>query len=201
MWRRTAAISIAVAIVGGYTAGASAQEGPWQVRVGSTSVKPKSNNSPVVNVDDNSSLTFTISYYFNDNWAFEVLAAVPFEHDIELLDGTVVGDTEHLPPTFTIQYHFLPNGRFRPYAGLGINYTTFTSESTTGPLTGSDLSLDASTGLAIQLGADFMINDNWLINVDLRSIDIETDAELDGAALTTVAIDPSVFGINVGYRF
>ncbi|NIW24803.1 MAG: outer membrane beta-barrel protein [Gammaproteobacteria bacterium] len=117
------------------------------------------------------------------------------------MDGTIVGDTEHLPPTFSIQYHFLPNGRFRPYAGIGINYTTFTSESTTGPLAGSDLSLDASTGLAIQLGADFMINDNWLINVDLRSIDIETDAELDGAPVATVAIDPSVFGINVGYRF
>jgi outer membrane protein len=201
MWTRTAAISIAVAFVGGYAADASAQDSPWQFRIGSTSIKPKSNNSPVVNVDDNSSLTFTVSYYFKDNWAFEILAAVPFEHDIELLDGTVVGDTEHLPPTFTIQYHFRPNDRFRPYAGLGINYTTFTSESTTGPLAGSDLSLDSSTGLAVQVGADFMINDNWLINVDLRSIDIESDAELDGSPLTTVAIDPSVFGVNVGYRF
>ncbi len=201
MWRRTATISIVAAFVAGYAADTFAQDSPWQVRVGNTSVRPKSNNSSIVNVDDNSSLTFTVSYYFNDNWAFEILAAVPFEHDIELLDGTIVGDTEHLPPTFSIQYHFLPNGRFRPYAGIGINYTTFTSESTTGPLAGSDLSLDASTGLAIQLGADFMINDNWLINVDLRSIDIETDAELDGAPVATVAIDPSVFGINVGYRF
>ena len=201
MWRRTAAISIAAAFVGGYATDTPAQESPWQIRVGNTSVRPKSNNSPVVNVDDNSSLTFTVSYYFDDNWAFEILAAVPFEHDIELLNGTIVGDTEHLPPTFSIQYHFLPNGRFRPYAGLGINYTTFTSESTMGPLAGSDLSLDSSTGLAIQLGADFMINDNWLINVDLRSIDIESDAELDGVPLTTVEIDPSVFGINVGYRF
>ena len=180
---------------------ALAQESPWQVRVGGSSVDPKSGNSDIVNVDDNSSLTFTISYYFSDNWALELLAAAPFEHDIQLLDGTEVGDTKHLPPTFSIQYHFMPDARIRPYVGLGLNYTTFMSESTTGPLEGTDLSLDDSTGLAIQAGVDFMIDDNWFINVDLRSVDIETDADLDGAFLTPVEIDPTVFGVHVGYRF
>ncbi len=77
MWRRTATISIVAAFVAGYAADTFAQDSPWQVRVGNTSVRPKSNNSSIVNVDDNSSLTFTVSYYFNDNWAFEILAAVP----------------------------------------------------------------------------------------------------------------------------
>ncbi len=138
---------------------------------------------------------------FTPNWGFEVLAAAPFEHDITLTDGTPVGDVEHLPPTFSVQYHFAPDSTIRPYIGVGLNYTTFMSESLSGPLAGSDLKLDDSTGLAVQFGVDFMLNENWCINLDVRSIDIETNADLDGAFLTTVKIDPTVFGVNVGYRF
>ena len=32
-----------------------------------------------------------------------------------------IGETKHLPPTFSFQYHFLPDGQFQPYAGLGLN--------------------------------------------------------------------------------
>ena len=45
------------------------------------------------------------------------------------------------------------------------------------------------------------INDNWLVNFDVRWIDIETDAKLNGSALATVEIDPWVVSINAGYRF
>jgi outer membrane protein len=177
------------------------EESPWLVRVGATTVDPKSNNSAIVNVDDDTSLTFNVTYMFRPNWGFEVLAALPFEHDIMLIDGTLVGNTEQLPPTFSVQYHFAPDSMIRPYVGLGLNYTTFMSESLSGPLAGSDLKLDDSTGLAIQFGIDFMLNENWLVNLDVRSIDIETDADLDGAFLTTVKIDPTVYGVSVGYRF
>lgn len=179
-----------------------AQEGsPWLVRVGVTTVDPKSNNSAVVNVDDATSLTFNATYMFRPNWGFELLAAWPFEHDIRLTDGTFVGTTEHLPPTFSVQYHFAPDSTIRPYLGVGLNYTVFMSESLSGPLAGSDLKLHSSTGFAVQFGIDFMVNENWSINLDVRSIDIETDADLDGAFLTTVKIDPLVFGVSVGYRF
>ena len=62
------------------------------------------------------------------------------------------------------------------------------------------MSLDDSIGLALQLGADFDINENWFFNIDLRYIDIESDADLDGSALTTVEIDPWVVGLNLGWR-
>lgn len=180
---------------------AAQEASPWLVRVGASIVDPKSNNSDVVNVDDATSLTFNATYMFRSNWGIEVLAAAPFEHDIMLTDGTLVGSTEQLPPTVSLQYHFAPDAKIQPYIGLGLNYTTFMSESLSGPLEGSDLKLSDSTGLAFQLGVDFMLTDNWRINLDLRSIDIETDAELDGAFLTKVAIDPSVIGLSVGYRF
>ena len=199
---RTSIIIVVALVAAPWTSRVMAQEeSPWLVRVGATTVDPKSNNSAIVNVDDDTSLTFNVTYMFRPNWGFEVLAALPFEHDIMLIDGTPVGNTEQLPPTFSVQYHFAPDSMIRPYVGLGLNYTTFMSESLSGPLAGSDLKLDDSTGLAIQFGIDFMLNENWLVNLDVRSIDIETDADLDGAFLTTVKIDPTVYGVSVGYRF
>ena len=49
------------------------------------------------------SATIGFTYMMTDVWAIEVLAAYPFKHDIELLDGTKVGSTKHLPPTVSVQ--------------------------------------------------------------------------------------------------
>ena len=177
------------------------EQGDWLMRFGASIVDPKSNNHPVVSVDSGLSATFNFSYMMTDNLSVELLAAYPFEHDINLVDGPEVGDTSHLPPTLSVNYHFLSAGKFQPYVGVGLNYTLFFSESTKGALEGSDLSLDGSWGLAAQVGADIPINDKWFFNVNARYIDIETDATLDGADLGAVKIDPWVYGIHLGFKF
>lgn len=177
------------------------EKGDWIVRAGWTSVSPKSDNSDIVSVNEAASLGVNLSYFFTDNLSVEVLAAYPFEHDIRLVDGPVVASTEHLPPTVSVQYHFLPNNAFKPYVGAGINYTAFFSTKTTGPLENSRLSLDNSWGLAGEVGVDIMLGDNWLLNLSARYIDIETKAKLDGAPLDTVQIDPYVYTFSAGYRF
>jgi outer membrane protein len=180
---------------------ALADAGDWTVRAGPYLVAPKSDNSDIVTVDDGVSLGFTVSYAFTDNWAFEVLAATPFSHDIKLVGGDKVAEVKHLPPTFSLQYHWNNETSFSPYVGFGLNYTTFFDESTTGALAGSDLSLDDSFGFAAQLGTDLALNERWSLNLDLRWVNIETDATLDGADAGKVEIDPFVAGLNLGYRF
>ena len=192
---------IALALFSASAPALAFEAGDWLVRFGATNVDPKSNNHPVVSVDSAWSATFNFSYMMTDNWAVEVLAAWPFEHDIYLVGGSKVASTKHLPPTVSLQYHFNAQGKFQPYIGAGINFTTFFDEKTTGDLEGSDLSLDNSWGLAGQVGADIMLNDKWFLNFDARYIDIETDAKLDGDALGTVKIDPWVYGVNAGFRF
>ena len=93
------------------------------MRAGPYDVHPKSNNSDIVSVDDGISLGIDMTRRFDDHWALEVLAATPFTHDIKLLDGTKVGETQQLPPTVAVQYRFLPSGFIHPYAALGLNYT------------------------------------------------------------------------------
>ena len=179
------------------------EKGDWLIRVGAGMVDPKSDNSPIASVDSGTSLIVNGTYFFTPNIGFEILAAWPFSHDIELVaDGTKVGETKHLPPTFSLQYHFDTNMNFRPYAGIGLNYTTFFDEETTGALAGTSLSLDDSFGLAAQLGADFDVSDNLFLNIDVRWINIESEASIPEVPLNfDVEIDPMVYSIAVGWKF
>jgi outer membrane protein len=198
---RKTPIAATLALVLAGAAGA-ANASDWIVRVGGHYVDPKSDNHEVVSVDSGQSLTFTATYMFKPNWGVELLAAWPFSHDITLnADGSKVAETKHLPPTLSLQYHFLPDGRIRPYVGAGLNATLFFDEKTTGALAGTDLSLDDSFGAAAQLGVDFALSGDWMLNVDARWIDIDTDARLDGVGIGSVAIDPYAFGLSIGRRF
>jgi len=189
------------------------EAGTWVLRAGVGVVAPDSDNlvidqDTIVDVDDGTSLTLTGTYMFSPNWAFDILASWPFSHDIKL-GGTKIAETDHLPPTFSMQYHFLPDGTFQPYVGAGVNYTTFFSTDVTQDLTDltgiTDIDLDDSFGLAVQLGADWTFGNRWLLNFDLRYIDIESDLTasdgVDSAELGTVKIDPWVYSINIGYSF
>ena len=187
------------------------EAGKWVFRAGFGSVEPDSKNlvldaTSYVEVESGSSLTLTGTYFFTPNVALDILGALPFSHDILLVvdgDASEIANTKHLPPTFSVQYHFIPEGDFQPYIGLGVNWTTFFSTDTISAFAdqGIDLKLDDSFGMATQIGADFLVGDDWLINVDVRYIDIETDAELGGADIGGVAIDPWVYSVNLGYRF
>lgn len=182
-------------------------QGEWTLGFGAHVVDPKSDNGSLaagtldVEVDDNVRPTITFEYFLRDNLGIEVLASLPFEHDIAIKGLGTVGSTRHLPPTVSLQYHFNGGGKVRPFLGAGVNYTTFFSEDTRGALSGGDLKLDDSWGLAAHAGIDFDISERSAIRVDARWIDIDTDVRLDGADLGTVDIDPFVYGVAYVVRF
>jgi outer membrane protein len=178
-----------------------AEQGDWLVRFGAHNIDPKSNNHDVVSVDSATMVTFNGTYFFRPNWGVELLAALPFSHDIDLVGGGKVAETNHLPPTLSVQYHFAPDAAIRPYVGAGVNLTLFYDEQTTGALDGSSLSLGTSVGVALQAGLDVPIGERWYLNFDVRYMDIDTKAKLNGASLGDVEIDPWLYGLNLGYRF
>lgn len=201
MNRTTIAACVAFALTMS-AATASAAEGDWVVRFGAHNVVPKSNNSPIANVDSAASLTVSASYFYTDHIAVEVLGAIPFQHDIKLrADGSKAATTKHLPPTVFLQYNFAPNAKIRPYVGAGLNYTTFFSESTKGALAGAKLELTDSWGLAGQAGIDIALDDKWAVNVNVHYFDIDTDAKVNGAKATTVNIDPVGYGLMLSRKF
>jgi outer membrane protein len=180
-----------------YGTSAWAEAGDFLVRVGASIVDPKSDNHPVVEVDSGTSLSFTGTYFMTDQWAVELLASLPFKHDIDAVGGGNIGETKHLPPTLSVQYHFMPDQPVRPYIGAGLNYTIFFEED----LDGADLSLDNSFGWAAQIGVDIDLTESMFLNADVRYIDIEADAKVNSTSIGTVEIDPWVYGIHLGFRF
>ncbi|WP_068547015.1 OmpW/AlkL family protein [Thalassotalea crassostreae] len=200
---------------------ASYQEGDFVVRGGATMVAPDDGKAGVyldgtnsgleVSVDDNTQLGLNFVYFFDRNWAVEVLAATPFTHDVQLHAGneeTTLAEVTHLPPTVSAIYYFNTGSKFKPYVGAGLNYTVFFDEEFQSGFEEagfSDLELDGSFGFALQVGADYQLNDKWHVNASARYIDIGTEANflvadsIKGTA--DVDVDPMVFSLMLGYKF
>ncbi len=167
-----------------------------------------------VEVDDDTVPELDITYMITRNWGVELILGYS-EHTVKgeknwNILGDVI-DTKVLPPTLTLQYHFLPDSNIRPYVGAGINYTYFFDEEVAGNVldtAGSDVELDSSWGFAAQAGVDIAINQDWFVNLDVKYIDIDTEAHFtnvaDGAytkARIKADIDPFVWGVGIGRRF
>ncbi len=185
---------------------AFAEEGDWRFTVGAHSVDPKSGNGSLaggaLDVDVGSAWrpTITGEYFFNEALGLEVLASLPFKHDVKL-NGVDAGEVSHLPPTVSLQYHFNAGEKISPYLGAGVNFTWIHDEESAGPIDGTDLDLDNSFGLALHAGVDFAMQNDWFFGVDARWIDIDADVSVDGTDVGTVNIDPLVYGFYFGKRF
>ena len=208
----TLRLALAVALGLSATPALAQTAGSWTVGVGAHNVEPKSGNGTLVatplgdltmDVGTNVRPTITAEYFVKDNLGIEVLAALPFQHDIAVTGVGKVGSTKHLPPTVSLQYHF-GQGKVKPFVGLGVNYTRFFSTKTEGPIAGAELELSDSWGLAGHVGLDVQISEKSAIRIDYRKIDIDTKAKLNGANLGTrnqVNIDPSVYGVAYVFAF
>ena len=178
----------------------------WWVRGGATNVNPQSGNGTLagtlaVDVDANTQLGLSVGRYLNDNWAIDVLAATPFSHTASL-NGADAVDFKHLPPTVSLQYYFGDrNATWRPYVGAGVNFTWVYDEQERGPVAGTRVELDNSWGLAAQAGLLWNFSDNWHATADVRWIDIDADARLNGAAIGTANVDPLVVSVMFGTTF
>ncbi len=187
-------------------------KGEWTLGVGVHQVNPTSDNGALdgaalglgrlpVNVNSDVKPTITAEYFIADNLGIEVLAALPFKHEVSIEGVGTVGETKHLPPVVSLQYHFNSAGKVSPFVGAGINYTTFFGEETRGALTGTRLKLEDSWGLAMHAGLDFKVGKRGALRIDLRWADIDTKVEVNGARLGSTHIDPLVYGAAYVMKF
>ena len=62
--------------------------------------------------------------------------------------------------------------------------------------------------MAFQVGADYMITDNIMLNAQFRYIDIDTRATVENDAVApgtrarvNVDVDPFIYMVGLGYKF
>jgi outer membrane protein len=215
--------------LGAATPAMAYEAGDWLVRGRVINVNPNDDSGQLylntgsgyaaggegVEVNDDTVPELDITYMLSRNWGLELILGYS-EHTVKGKKnwdalGDVI-DSKVLPPTLTLQYHFLPDSNIRPYVGAGINYTYFFDEEVAGnvlDVPGAKVDLDSSWGLAFQAGVDVAVNQDWFVNFDVKYIDIDTEAHFSDImtqnsgikAKINADIDPIVWGIGIGRRF
>ncbi|WP_352642437.1 OmpW family protein [Mesorhizobium sp. M0520] len=183
---------------------------PWQIRLRALEVR--TNDSGFVGGIPGSNLSYSdtvtpeldITYFFTENIAAELILATTYANingagSIGALGN--VGKVWVLPPTLTLQYHITRFGAFRPYVGAGLNYTVFYNQSVG---SADALHIKNTFGAALQVGFDYMLDQHWGVNFDLKKLFLEPDftAKVAGTDLRGKAkLDPWLIGAGVTYRF
>jgi len=205
------------------------QAGDIIVRAGAITVDPQESSSDIwvgalgtdvagtkATLDSDTQLGLNFAYMLTNNIGIELLAATPFSHNVGVkgmpggfagLNGKL-GELKHLPPTLSVVYYPLDaSSAFQPYLGAGINYTWFFDAKLSSDAEDkgfSGLDMKDSWGLAAQVGMDYMLTDNIMLNAQVRYIDIETTGTthiLGDKVKVDVDVDPFVYMVGLGYKF
>ena len=96
----------------------------------------------------------------------------------------------------------MPDSRFSPYVGLGVNYTIFYNEGGGRSPGITRFDIEDAWGFALNAGVNYEITPNWLANFDVKYIFLSPDVRVNGGAVTGSAdLNPLVLGAGVRYRF
>lgn len=122
------------------------------------------------------------------------LAYFDAEHDVEA-DGTVIGDIDLRPWTFTANFHLVSRDAFNWYVGPTLAYVDWSDVRLDG---GGSLDVDSETTYGVSTGVDIGIGDTVALQLGLRWL----DASVDSPVLPNdVSVDPLFTRIGVAFRF
>lgn len=198
-----AAAALALLTANPASAAAPADLHNWQLRLRAINVSPDesstTSNGGRILADSAMVPELDITYFFTEEFSAELILATSRHAMGEAGPDINLGHVWILPPTLTAQYHFTNETPVVPYVGAGVNYSIFYNADA-----GSQPSIKYENGFgyALQAGADYKLDQHWMLNLDVKKIFLNTNASVNGGAVTAdVDLDPWVFGAGVGYRF
>lgn len=179
----------------------------FQIRARAISVRPDvdsrvSISGDVNDISDTWAPEVDLSYFLTDKVGLELIAATT-KHSIHYNTATHLGDTWVLPPTLTVQYHPLRgDSKFSPYVGAGLNYSLFYGEKDGSAF--NNLDVKGGVGYALQAGADYWLDDHWGLNIDVKKLWLDVNADVRSGTTpihADIDLDPWVVGAGVSYKF
>jgi outer membrane protein len=186
--------------------------------------------------------TFTaelsLTYFVTDNIALALNSGIPPKLKL-YAQGTVkpfgpsgpglglddlqpLATTRSWPPILFLKYYFgAAQTRFRPFVGIGVNYTWFSHtelnptfsgalQQVAGPGGQVKASLSPSWNPAFNAGASYNIDKNWYLTASVTYLPLKTNATVSAVAAdghsvlvnkTHITAEPWIGFLGVGYRF
>jgi len=160
--------------------------------------------------------TLMISYIrrLDDHWELDLESGIAPTHDTygvgTLAPFGVITKVKQAGPTLFVNYKFgPPESRFRPFVGLGINYTRFYDAASTasgnlasgGP---TKVELSDSWGSAAQVGAGYKIDERWSVVGTIVAVRVKSDLTATTGSIqrkTTINFRPLVYTLGIAYSF
>lgn len=154
-----------------------------------------------------------VSYLFTPTDGIELVltpsAALGTQSESSILGDTSLDDPgsgdagfgDLQPPSLVLQYQVDLSQGLKPYGGIGFNHGIAYSDQAPGGAV-TDFKLDNGWGWALQAGVDYLLEDHWALNFDVKKIFVSPDAERkDGAVPTAIDVDPWVVGAGLAFRY
>ncbi len=188
---------------------ARADDGPWEVRLRVVYLDPANQSNAIpgllpenaIHINQKWLPDLDFEYFFTPHWSTELVLTYPQTQTV-YVEGTAIGTFKHLPPVLTVKYNFIPGeSDFQPYIGAGVNITIISDVNLAIP--GATLKLNStSIGEAAQAGFNYKIRDHWYLNADVKWVKLGSNLYLAGGTkISTLQINPFLYGLGVGYRF
>ncbi len=125
-------------------------------------------------------------------------------------NGKKIASLRWVSPTLLLEYHFFsPRARWRPFVGIGVNYTKFVDRQITvggaavsgGP---TSISLPVSVGPAVTAGVTYHWTERWHFTVSYSVAQVNSRLTTDTAGIlrsSEVHFWPNAVVASVGYSF
>ncbi|GGC85548.1 OmpW/AlkL family protein [Undibacterium terreum] len=167
-----------------------------------------------IKVDNANTVYIGYTRRLTANVDFDLALGIPPEHDNRgtgtLAPFGVTAKVKQRAPTMFINYNFGDESNaFRPFIGLGLNYTQFYDARSTasgnlaagGP---TKISLGDSTGWAAQIGVKYNITNRWFLMANVATADVKSPLTATTGSIerkTVINFSPIVYIVTAGYSF
>ena len=173
-----------------------------------------------VDISKETLLFFSVAKDITPQLEIELAAGLPPTHDISVrvapetpvlgqFDGRVLARVRQVAPNLYLNYKFGDaQSTWRPFVGLGLNYTHLSprSVSAVGSNMGSvvDLRVGSSWGLAAQAGVSYRINDRWSVQATVATFRVKSRLTVRAGGVersVNMRMNPVAAAAALSYRF
>ncbi|MEP6874938.1 MAG: OmpW family outer membrane protein [Burkholderiales bacterium] len=163
---------------------------------------------PGADAETGNATTLVVDYerLINPSWGVSLAIGIPPKIKAKATGSVAfLGDdvltAKNVSPTLFVNYHFGAAGdTWRPYLGLGINYTKFVGIESK---LASDVQMSDSVGPAATAGLEYALSKDWSLWASVTALKVKSDVVATGATVLTTTIDfrPVVYTFGAVYKF